>query len=136
MIGQLGDIIFEILKEPLSMSGGRSYSYAEHPVVASKGNDNYSGFTKLQYTGYEPAKYDLKLRFHASFCNPEEEIKDLYAHAQKRDNDGLRVSLPFFIGEIVAGDYVIVDIKEEYQKFFPDGMLIEAIVDVSVREYA
>ncbi len=92
MMGQLGDIIFEILKEPLSMTGSKRWTYAEHPIIWEE--------TKLQYTGHEPKEYDLKMRFHASFCDVEEELKSLEEQAQKRGDDGYLEPLPFILGSV------------------------------------
>jgi phage protein U len=136
MMGQLDNIIFEMLKEPITVDGTRNYTYAEHPIVANKGSEEYAGYTKLQFTGVEPAEYNLNMRVHAMFCDPEEEIKKLRAAALKRQ-DGLRIPLVFILGDgTVRGDFVIVTLRENITKMYPrEGRILEAEIDVTLREY-
>lgn len=129
MLGQLGDIIFEMLKEPIAMAGFKRWTYAEHPIIWEE--------TKLQYTGHEPLEYSLKIRFHASFCNVKESLAELEAIAQKRGADGYLEPLPFFLGDgTVIGEFVIQEISREYVRFFPtDGRILEVICDVKMKEF-
>lgn len=114
MLAQLGDILFELLKEPIAWSGEKSWRYAEHPIIW--------GETKLQYTGHEPRAFDLSLRFHASFCDPEVELKRLEDQAWKRGADGFREPLTFILGTgEVLGRYVITKVGREYVRFFPSS---------------
>lgn len=127
MMGQLGDLVFEMLKEPVGMSMDKKYTYAEHQVIRGK--------TKLQFTGHEPFNLKIKLRLHASFCEVEEESKKLSAMAFKRGGDDYLEPLPFMIGDDVIGEFVITDINRELVKTFPDGRLLELICDVGLREF-
>lgn len=127
MFGQLGDIVFEMLKEPVSMNIDKKYTYAEHQVIRGK--------TKLQFTGHEPYDLSIKVRFHASFCEVEEESKRLAQMAFKRDSDGYLAPLPFMVGEDIIGEFVITDINREYVKTFPDGRLIELVCDIKLKEF-
>lgn len=129
MIAQLGDIVFEMLKEPLSMSGSKKWTYAEHPIIWEE--------TKLQYTGHEPKEYSLKIRFHASFCDVEESLRELEGQAQRSGADGYLEPLPFILGSgEVIGEFVIQELSKEYVKFFPlDGRMLEVIADVKMREF-
>lgn len=128
MFGQLGDIVFEMLKEPVAMRGRKRWTFAQHPIIWEE--------TKLQYTGHEPKEYELSIRFHASFCTVEDEIKNLEAQAEKTGDDGYRVPLPFILasGEVL-GEYVIEEIERGYEKMFPDGRILELMADVKLREF-
>lgn len=131
MLAQLGDIVFELLKEPLKWDGEKAWRYAEHPIIW--------GETKLQYTGHEPRAFDLSLRFHARFCDPETELQRLEAQAWKRGADGFRTPLALILGSgEVLGKYVITQIDREYVKFFPpprDGKILEVVTKVAIREF-
>jgi phage protein U len=148
MLAQLGDIVFELLKEPLKWDGEKAWRYAEHPIIW--------GETKLQYTGHEPRAFNLSIRFHASFCDPEMELQRLEAQAWKRGTDGFRMPLAFILGSgEVLGKYVITEIGREYVKFFPgpirpalrsgveaagpmpdeSGKILEVTVTVALREF-
>lgn len=148
MLAQLGDIVFELLKEPLKWDGEKTWTYAGHPIIW--------GETKLQYTGHEPRTFDLSLRFHASFCDPEEELKRLEAQAWKRGKDGFRAPLALILGSgEVLGKYVIAKIEREYVRFFPgpirpsakpaggrtlrasgeSGRILEVTAKVMIREF-
>jgi len=128
MMGQLGAILFERLKEPLALSGSKKWTYADHPIIRET--------TKLQYTGHEPREYALKIRFHASFCDPREELRKLEAQALTEGSDGLWVPIPLILdsGEVL-GRFVILEVKREYVKLFPDGRELEAVADVALREF-
>lgn len=127
-MAQLGDIVFERLKEPTVMRGSKRWTYVEHPIIWEE--------TKLQYTGQEPREYRLGIRFHASFCDVEKEIKRLEAQAEKTGADGYRMPLPFILGSgEVLGEFVIEEVGRDYEKFFPGGQMLEVCCDVQLREF-
>lgn len=128
MMGQLGDIVFEMLKEPHSLSGSKRYTYADHQVIR--------GLTKLQFTGHEPHEYMLAVRFHVSFCDVQAELDALEAQALKRGSDGYLQPLPFILGSgEVLGEYVITGIDRTFERMYPDGELMEVTAQVSIREF-
>lgn len=128
MMGQLGSIVFERLKEPHTLSGSKKWTYADHPIIREE--------TKLQYTGHEPREYQFQIRFHASFCDPKVELARLEAAALTEGGDGLWVPLPFILDSgDVLGKFVILEVKREYVKLFPDGRVLEVIATVSLREF-
>lgn len=128
MMGQLGSIVFERLKEPLGLVGAKKWTYAEHPIIKET--------TKLQYTGDEPREYEFPIRFHKMFCNdPEAEVRRLEAAALTVQGD-YWVPLPFILDNgDVLGKFVIIEVKRDYQKLFPDGKVLEVIATVKLREF-
>jgi phage protein U len=129
MMGQLGSIVFERLKEPLDLIGCKKWTYADHPIIREE--------TKLQYTGHEPREYQFRIRFHASFCDdPKVELARLEAAAQTVDaQDNLMpIQLILDSGDVL-GAFVITEIKREYVKLFPDGRVLEVVATVSLREF-
>jgi len=128
MMGQLGSILFERLKEPLDLTGSKKWTYAEHPIIREE--------TKLQYTGHEPRDYQFRIRFHAQFCDPKRELARLEAAALTEDSNGYWVPLPFILDSgDVLGKYVITEVKRDYQKLFPDGRILEVVATVTLREF-
>jgi|DewCreStandDraft_2_1066082.scaffolds.fasta_scaffold00320_60 phage protein U len=127
MIGQLGDVVFEKLKEPQKITGIKEWRFAEHPIIWEE--------TKLQYTGHEPREFEIEIRFHASFCNVKEELEKLEKMAYNLDEDGFLKPVPFFIGEDFLGEYVILEIHRSYEKLFPNGEYLEVICTVVLREF-
>jgi len=127
-MGQLGPIVFQRLKEPMTLSGSKKWTYAEHPIIREE--------TKLQYTGHEPREYEFKIRFHASFCDPKVEIARLEAAALTEGTDELWKPLPFFMesGDVL-GRFVILSVARDYVKLFPDGKILELVATVSLREF-
>lgn len=128
MMGQLGSIVFERLKEPTALAGAKKWTYAEHPIIREE--------TKLQYTGHEPRDYEMSIRFHASFCDPDREIGRLEAAAQTEDANGLLAPIPLILDSgHVLGKFVIQEVKREYVKLFPDGKTLELTAKVALREF-
>lgn len=135
MLAQLGEIVFELLKEPVTLSGSKKWQYAEHPVVWEK--------TKLQYTGFEPREFDMSIRFHASFCDPKEELERLESQTARSfgaegniESGEFLETLPFILGDgTVLGEYVITEISQQHVKFFPDGRMLEVMAGLKIREF-
>jgi len=128
MTGQLGDMVFDLLKEPIGIQGNKKWTYAKHPVTWAQ--------TKLQYTGYEPREYKFGIRYHASFCVPEEEIEALEALADNRGENGFREPLPFIVGDgEVLGEFVITQIDRGYVRQFPTGEILELNATVHLTEF-
>lgn len=128
MMGQLGSIVFERLKEPTALTGAKKWTYAEHPIIREE--------TKLQYTGHEPRDYEMSIRFHASFCDPDLEIGRLEAAAQTKGVNGLLAPIPLILDSgHVLGKFVIQEVKREYVKLFPDGKTLELTAKVALREF-
>lgn len=133
MMGQLGSIVFEHYKEPHSLCGSKKWTYADHPIIREE--------TKLQYTGHEPREYQFQIRFHASFCDPKRELARLEAAAQTEDAQGYLMPITFFLNSAngkdsdVLGKFVILEVKRDYVKLFPDGHVLEVVATVSLREF-
>lgn len=123
MFCKLGDIIFELLKSPSSFDREKSYNYPEHETIESK--------TKLQYTGEGLERISLYIKFHYSFCSPEEEMEKLETAAE----DHSPLSLVFGSG-VYRGKYVIESFSQSFTDSFPDGEVLCMEVKLELKEWA
>lgn len=122
MFAQLGEIQFDFIVSPDRMGASRHYVFAEHPTIDGK--------PKLQYTGDALEELSIRMRFHASFCDPAAALSSL------KDAADLHQTLPFIMGNgQYRGDYVIEDIDEEIESAFDDGTIISLGVSVKLREW-
>ena len=104
MYARLGNITFENRKGDYVGSVGfndfsktSSVTYAEHKPLTGK--------PLLQATGPTLDEISLSMRFHASFCNPVQEL-----HALKRSMDTFEV-MPLLLGNgIKEGEFVIMSV--------------------------
>ena len=122
MFAQLGDIKFELITYFNGISETISYNFVQHERINNK--------PLIQFLGKNLTEENLKLNFHRSFCNPEEELKNLI------DTSDKATPLKFIKGN---GDYVGVFVIEEIGKTTeqasPEGDLISIQVDIRLREY-
>lgn len=122
MFGQLGSILFERLKEPVSFSQEKSWAWEEHQIAGEK--------SKLQHTGIPLDTITLEVRFHVSFCTPEEEYQKLIEEANKLE------PLPFITGEgDIIGKFVITNISREIKRTGIDGELVAVECEIKLKEY-
>ena len=122
MFAQLGDIEFELITYFNGMNESQSYNYAQHERINQK--------PVLQFLGLNLQKQDIKLNFHASFCNPEDEIKKL------KDVANLGTPLKFIKGNgDYVGVFVITEIASVTEQATNEGDLISVQVDLKLREY-
>lgn len=122
MFSQLGNIKFEALTSPESFSKTDGSVYAEHALIGLK--------PRLQPVGHELEEISLSVRFRAEFINPANAILEL-----KKRKDQFEI-LPYVTGTgRFLGDYVIISIGESHNVCLPDGELIEASVELTLKEY-
>ena len=67
MFAQLGEIKFELNPSLTSLTETTSYNYAQHERINNK--------PLLQFLGQNLQQFNISLKLHSSFCNPEEEIR-------------------------------------------------------------
>jgi len=118
MWGSLGDVVFRLAKTPKRMHfSDRSRLPVLTPV---------RGKSIVQYTGDEPLEIELSILFHASFCDPKEEIEKL------RSLKGLR--LPLVINGEKWGDFAIEELSGELRSTTAGGKLISVEVTLRLKE--
>lgn len=122
MYAQLGTIIFETLVTFDSMDIGKSANYAEHALIEGK--------PRLQAVGDNLDEIGLSFKFHASFCDPQEQLNQLEQYLLDRE------VLPLVSGAgRVYGNFVITDLKQNILQTADDGTVIEANCEISLKEY-
>lgn len=123
MLLQLGNIIFEKAFGPDAITRADETTYAEHALISQK--------PRLQPTANNLEEIELPMRLRAEWCNVTETILKL-----KKSKDEFEV-LPLLMGTgRFMGDYVIIKLDEAQTQTFADGFLIEATVNISLKEYA
>lgn len=123
MFAQLGSIEFEPLTSFESFSRTDATTYAQHDLVTVK--------PRLQAVGNDLEEISIAVKFRAEFKNPVKAILEL-----KAAKDSFEV-LPLVNGAgRYFGDYVITSMTEAHNQCFQDGELIEASVNLTLKEYA
>lgn len=122
MYCQLGTILFENLKTFTEYSKTGASVFAEHPLVDGK--------PRLQKTGLSLSEISLQIRFHASFCNPANELDKL-----KTSRDSAEI-LPLLYGNgKLEGDFVITEVSEVVEDADSQGNIFSYNVSISLKEY-
>ncbi len=118
----LNNIYFKAIESPLSEKYKRTRTYAQLKPALGKAtlHDKGENLTELSLTMY----------FHASFCNPGNQITKLNEAMAKGE------PLPYFWknGEF-KGNFVITSISVNAEKRLSDGTLLSAEIDVELLEY-
>jgi phage protein U len=123
MFAQLGDIRFDLITYFDGLNASKKIDYAEHATIEGK--------PKLQYIGEALETINIKLNFHASFCDPAAEVKRLKDAAAKYE------PLHFVFGNgTYKGNYVIEEINDNVQQTFNEGTLIAIDIEVKLKEWA
>lgn len=128
MYAKLGNITFENRKGFTGSVGLNEFSkassvtYAEHKPL--------SGKPLLQATGPSLSEVTLSMRFHASFCNPEEELS-----AMKSSMENFEV-LPLLLGNgRKEGEFVIMSINNVVEDADAEGNVFSYMVNCTLKEY-
>lgn len=123
MYAQLGNILFANQNGFDSFSKTDDTTYAQHDLI--------SGKPRLQPVANELEEITISLHLRAEFVNVEDSILAL-----KTSKDTFEV-LPLVLGSgRYMGDYVITSIGETHNTAFDDGLLIDATVSLTIREYS
>ncbi len=118
----LGTIVFEPLTSFTREEYRAGVDYAEHPLIEGKPD--------LQYIGAGLAERRIGLGFHAAYCDPQAQLTALYAAALAHQP----LTLVFGDGT-VKGDFVITEVSADYRWRDPEGRLLAAEAEVTLREY-
>ena len=119
-----GNIIFDRPAEsPESESYNKAHTYVELKPATGK--------PILQRKGQGLMNLTVSMYFHADFCDPSDYINRLFALM----DDGEVCPLFHDNGEF-QGNFAILDISVRAEKRFPDGTLMAATVDVTLKEYS
>lgn len=122
MFAQLGDIRFDLITYFDGLNASKKIDYAEHATIEGK--------PKLQYIGEALETINIKLSFHADFCDPAGELRRLKDAASRYE------PLPFVFGNgLYKGNYVIEEITETVQQSFSDGTVMAVEVEVRLKEW-
>lgn len=122
MLFQLGNIIFDKAFAPDSISRGDETAYAEHALISQK--------PRLQPTGNNLEEIELPIKLRAEISDVTNTILTL-----KKSKDNFEV-LPLLMGNgRYVGDFVIIKIDELQTVTLPDGTLIEAGINISLKEF-
>jgi phage protein U len=122
MYYQLGNIIFESLIGPNSLSQSSSVNFAQHDTIESK--------PRLQKIGTALDKVSMGIKFHSRFCNPDAQVQLL--------KDALNASapLPLITGAgIVLGYFVLASVDVTTTKTNQFGESWELDCGIELIEY-
>lgn len=123
MFAQLGNIQFELITYFNGLSETQSYNFVQHERINQK--------PILQFLGLNLQEQDIKLNFHQSFCNPEDEILKLKEVASK----GTPQKFIKGNGDYV-GVFVITEISSVVEQTSSEGYIVSVQVELKLREFA
>ncbi|HXN85801.1 MAG TPA: phage tail protein [Candidatus Binataceae bacterium] len=121
MFAVLGDIPFQVVGSPESLSDSRGYDYAEHRVVQDR--------PVLQWLADELETIQLEMLLHQSFTNPTVNLLLLLQAAETH------AALPLVFGNgYFRGYFVIARIDTVSKQLSGTGDLFAITVRLSLRE--
>lgn len=120
MWGSLGDIVFQLLKTPETFQIEEKAKFATISIFGQK--------DKLHFTGFEAKKISLSFLLNSTFCSPTEELGKL-----QRLKDEIKAE-NLIIGDENYGKFVIEQIRTEILRTAPNGQIIAARVEISLKE--
>jgi phage protein U len=124
MYATLGnDIVFDVVKQPASLSDKRETMYAATPLVNGKPN--------LQRTGEALIEVSMSVMFHFDFCDPETEYLKLN-NARVR---GEILPLIFSNGRN-EGDFVITTLERTIDQTDGFGNFVQITCNIGLKEFA
>ena len=121
MFAVLGDIPFQVVGSPESLSDSRGYDYAEHRVIQDR--------PVLQWLADDLETIQLEMLLHQSFTNPTVNLLLLLQAAESH------AALPLVFGNgYFRGYFVIVKIDTLSKQLSGTGDLFAITVRLSLRE--
>ena len=119
-----GNIVFERPAEsPESESYNKAHTYVELKPATGK--------PILQRKGQGLMNLTVSMYFHSDFCDPSDYINRLFAMM-----DGGEVVEFYHDNGEFRGNFAILDIQVRAEKRYPNGSLMSATVDVTLKEYS
>lgn len=125
--GALGDIVFDILSGPTTLSSKESVAYVQHKVIGAKPH--------VQFTAPELRTVTLTLAWHSML------MEDIEAkHKQILDAMNTQQILPLVVGEQSAGThpggtYVITSVDTTVERFWENGRIMSLELTVELLEW-
>ncbi|MBQ2617167.1 MAG: phage tail protein [Synergistaceae bacterium] len=127
MIAALGKYEFEVstdkVKTFTDLKFSNSAAYSEHKIIGRKG--------LIEFTGLNASTASLTINLYAwAGVNPSEEITELYTLMNDHE------LLAFTLGGEVMGEglWVIESLDEEYRTIDSHGNVLEASINLKLRE--
>lgn len=125
--GSIGDFQFEPLGGPTDFSAVFGVEYAEQARVGRK--------PVLQAVGDKLDTITLQVRFHPTInADPQASVAALVKALRDRQVMGLVLGTSADSG-IFAGEFVLTDINQQVQEFWPNGLLKWVEVSLSLKEW-
>lgn len=122
MFCQLGNIQFEPITSPESLSRTDTTTYAKHSLA--------SGKPRLQPIANELEEISIGFKLRAEFCNPTQIVLQL-----KSAKDLFEV-MPLIMGNgRYFGDYVITSLIETPAQCLADGTIVEMTIQLTLQEF-
>lgn len=121
MYAQIGNIVFKGLRGFDSFQQKRETNFAQHAVIEGK--------PRLQRVGTNLDEINISIQFHASFCDPETEIRALDRLRQSAEIVAVLAGSGEFIG-----NFVIQSISRDVSDLGPRGNIMNAIVSLTLLE--
>lgn len=121
--GLLGDIEIEVTTAPRRFRHEEGSKLVEIEKIGEKPG--------LQHTGEELQEITWDFRFHAGWCDPEEQLQEVQkAHREKKP-------LTLVFGKtVIKGNYVIESISTTVSRTDLKGRLVEIEMNVKLKETA
>jgi phage protein U len=119
MLAMLGEITFEALSSPRTMSQSRHWKYAIQPVI--------EGRAKLQWVADGLSTMSLEMLFHRSFTDPASQTAKLLAAA----SDHQARPLIFGTGDL-QGYFVITRVTTAYEHLSANGEILAIALRVEL----
>ncbi len=125
-VGSFGDVTFSVSSETMELFQNlkmtQSASYAEHKVHGAQ--------AVIEFTGFDSAQLSFDMTLSAFLgINPKTEITKL------RDMQLSKKGYPLALGTDLYGTrWVIKSVGKTYERFYKDGSLISAKVQVTLME--
>jgi len=125
--GALGDIVFDVLSGPTTLSSKEGNQYVQHKVIGAKPH--------VQFTGPELQTVALTLAWHSMLMGDIEE-----KHRRILDAMNTQQILPLVVGEQGAGTYpsgtyVITSVTSEIERFWENGKVMSMTLTIELLEW-
>ena len=128
MIGSLGGLTFQVSDKQVrtfrDLKGSQSANYSEHAIIGRK--------ALLEFCGFGLSTLNMRIELKAIHgVKPYQELKEF--------RKMFKSSAPFIfiLGEERVGEnkWVITDYDVNYEDFDNTGTLLNAVIDVKLKEY-
>ncbi len=126
MIASFGPVVFAVSRKEIRTFSGftrkGTATFAEHAVLSSK--------PLLEFVGEGLDEISLRIELSTTHgLVPETEIEQLRKIKKAAE------ALPLIVGDKVLGNFVLVEIAEEWTAINNKGVLVKAACNLSLREY-